>query len=74
MKRKKFKNPVYREAFERGFDEGVEIAQRESSMLFSQFLKERFESLTDVPGIGEKTKIKLHNHFMEELPNEKKNI
>ena len=34
---------------------------------FMFFLNERMEKLGEIPGIGEKTLKKIHDHFLEEL-------
>ena len=63
MKKKRNRNPI----FEQAYLQGREDAKKECAHLFNEFLKERFEKLDDVPGVGEKTKQKLYDHFMEVL-------
>ena len=63
VKKKRNRNPI----FEQAYLKGQEDAKRECARLFNEFLKERFETLDDVPGVGEKTKQRLHDHFMEVL-------
>ena len=64
MKKKRNRNPIFEQAYLNGWND----AKNEAAHLFNEFLKERFETLDDVPGIGEKTKVKLHDHFMDALP------
>ena len=63
MKKKRNRNPI----FEQAYLQGREDEKKRCAALFNDFLKERFEQLDKVPGIGEKTKHKLYDHFMEVL-------
>ena len=64
MKKKRNRNPIFEQAYLKGWED----SKNEAAHLFNEFLKERFEKLDEVPGIGEKTKVKLHDHFMDALP------
>ena len=68
MKKKHNRNPIFEQAYNDGWKKGWDDAKNEAAHLFNKFLIERFETLDEVPGIGEKTKIKLHDHFMDALP------
>lgn len=57
----KKKNPVLQKKFDEGFEKGV-MAGREQAI---SFFIDRFKELNDVPGIGEKTLIKIQEQLGE---------
>lgn len=49
------------------WNKGREAGKKEATELFHEFLTERMQTLQDIPGIGEKTAWKVHQHFIERL-------
>lgn len=61
LKPKAKRNPVYQQ----GFEQGRQAGKHKAVDMFHAFLIERMASLTDVEGIGEKTALKVFEHFSE---------
>lgn len=51
----------------KGFNDGLTQAKKEATNALNEFLTERMESLTNIPGIGPATAEKIHFHFIERL-------
>lgn len=61
LKPKSGRNPVYQRGYEAGRDEALDI--------FHSFLSNRMQTITDIPGIGEKTAWKIQEHFLQGMDN-----
>ncbi|MCJ8008919.1 hypothetical protein ACFFF5_21125 [Lederbergia wuyishanensis] len=61
LKPKSKRNPV----FQKGFEQGRQVGYQEATDIFHKFLSERMQTLTDIPGIGEKTAWKVHEHLLK---------
>lgn len=61
MKRKKNKNPLLQKKFEEGYELGLEHGVQKATAFFI----ERFESLKDVKGIGDKTLEKVKKQLFK---------
>lgn len=57
LKPKKKRNPVYQAGYEKGKADALQA--------YYDFLMDRMQTLTDIPGIGEKTAWKIQEHFLK---------
>ena len=64
---KKFKrsNPVLEKKYKEGYEAGYKKGMAYAKLQFAGFLTERFNGLSEVDGIGEKTFNKIKHHFGE---------
>lgn len=50
--------------------DGYHVGKTEAATLFSNFLDDRMNTLTDIEGVGDKTALKVYQHFMGVLEDE----
>jgi hypothetical protein len=66
----KSKNPVIQKAREEGYNQGYEagfkLGNENGQYVTANFIKQRFDGLDKVPGIGPKIFEKIVKHFGEE--------
>lgn len=65
MKKKRAKTALMSPAMRKTFNKGKEAGVKEATDIFHSFLSERMQTLMTIPGIGEKTAWKVHEHFIE---------
>lgn len=67
LKPKSKRNPVFQQAYEQGKQAGYQ----EATDIFHKFLNERMQTISEIPGIGEKTAWKVHEHFLKGMEESK---
>lgn len=63
---KKKNKPLFKnETYKQGFMNGVKAGEEHAMKNMAGYIREKIDTLTDIPGIGEKTARKIKNHFLE---------